>query len=310
MKVVLVCTGNTCRSPMAAALLRKAVEDAGLHDVEVASAGLSAFEGDPVSSHSVTVMARRGIDISGHRARRLTEDMIRQADLILVMTAAHKRYLENWEGLGDKVFTIKEFARGASEAQGMHIVGDDVIDPIGQSLEVYEKTAQELEVLAGLVVKRLLDGREEHRLRVIIGNDHAGVALVKSITGVLGELGVDFQHVGTFSEDSVDYPDYAVRVSEAVARGEFDRGILICGTGIGMSITANKVPGIRAALCTETYSAALSRLHNDANVLCLGARVLGPGLAEDIVRIWMTTKFSGDRHQRRVDKINSLDRAR
>ena len=96
-------------------------------------------------------------------------------------------------------------------------------------------------------------------------------------------------------------------MAKAVASGEYHRGILVCGTGIGMSIAANKVAGVRAALCAEPYSAALSRLHNDANVLCLGARVLGPGLAEEILRTWMTTEFSGDRHQRRVDKINSLD---
>lgn len=147
-------------------------------------------------------------------------------------------------------------------------------------------------------------------MRVIIGNDHAGVALVKAITPVLDELGVEWEHVGTFTNDSVDYPDYGHQVASRVAAGDYDRGILICGTGIGMSIVANKVPGVRAALCSEPYSAALSRLHNDANVLCLGARVVGPGLAEEIVRVWMTTDFAGDRHRRRVDKINDLDAAR
>ncbi len=144
-------------------------------------------------------------------------------------------------------------------------------------------------------------------MRVVIGNDHAGLDLVESIVAVIEDMGIETQHIGTFSADSVDYPDYAVSVCNAVTSGEYDRGILVCGTGIGMSIAANKVPGVRAALCAEPYSAALSRLHNDANVLCLGARVLGPGIAEEIVRAWLTTQFSGDRHQRRVDKINSLD---
>jgi len=147
-------------------------------------------------------------------------------------------------------------------------------------------------------------------VRVVIGNDHAGIALVEVITPVLDELGVEWEHVGTFTSDSVDYPDYGQMVADQVAAGKYDRGILICGTGIGMSIVANKVPGIRAALCSEPYSAALSRLHNDANVLCLGARVIGPGLAEEIVKVWMTTEFAGERHSRRVSKINALDAPR
>lgn len=131
--------------------------------------------------------------------------------------------------------------------------------------------------------------------------------MAEALVEVLREMDCEVKHIGTFSTESVDYPDYAVQVAKAVASGEYHRGILVCGTGIGMSIAANKVAGVRAALCAEPYSAALSRLHNDANVLCLGARVLGPGLAEEILRTWMTTEFSGDRHQRRVDKINSLD---
>ena len=106
----------------------------------------------------------------------------------------------------------------------------------------------------------------------------------------------------------VDYPDYARAVAQAVARGETDRGILICGTGLGVSITANKVPGIRAALCHETYTARMSRSHNNANVLCMGGWVIGVGVATDIAQVWLETPFSGvDRHQRRIDKIHALE---
>ena len=118
---------------------------------------------------------------------------------------------------------------------------------------------------------------------------------------MLRELGHEVEDQGSNSSDSVDYPSFARAVSTLVQAGECERGILICGTGIGMSMAANRIPGIRAALCHEMFSAKMSREHNDANILCLGARVTGPGLAQEIVRTWMTSDFSGGRHQRRID---------
>jgi ribose 5-phosphate isomerase B len=138
-------------------------------------------------------------------------------------------------------------------------------------------------------------------LKVAIGCDHGGIDLKKDIIAVLRELGHEVEDQGCNSSDSVDYPSFARAVSTLVQDGECERGILICGTGIGMSMAANRIPGIRAALCHEMFSARMSREHNDANILCLGARVTGPGLAQEIVRTWMTSDFSGGRHQRRVD---------
>jgi ribose 5-phosphate isomerase B len=138
-------------------------------------------------------------------------------------------------------------------------------------------------------------------LKVAIGCDHGGIDLKKDIIAVLRELGHEVEDQGCNSSDSVDYPSFARAVSTLVQDGECERGILICGTGIGMSMVANRIPGIRAALCHEMFSARMSREHNDANILCLGARVTGPGLAQEIVRTWMTSDFSGGRHQRRVD---------
>ncbi|OYD08003.1 ribose 5-phosphate isomerase B [Paludifilum halophilum] len=144
-------------------------------------------------------------------------------------------------------------------------------------------------------------------MRVVIGSDHGGYQLKQSIVSVLKEMGISYEDVGCDCPDSVDYPDYALPVAERVAKGESDRGILVCGTGIGMSISANKVKGIRCAVVSDEFSARMSREHNDANVLALGERVVGPGLAEAIVRTWLEAEFSGGRHGRRVEKIGALE---
>ena len=144
-------------------------------------------------------------------------------------------------------------------------------------------------------------------MKIAIGSDHGGFKLKQEIKKYLNEKGYEFKDFGTNSEDSCDYPDYALPVAEAVASKEFEKGILICGTGIGIGIAANKVTGIRAALCSDTFSAHASREHNDANILTMGERVVGPGLAIDIVEIFLTSKFEGDRHIKRIDKIKDIE---
>lgn len=145
-------------------------------------------------------------------------------------------------------------------------------------------------------------------MRVAIGADHAGYPLKEKLKEALIEAGVDYVDLGTFSDDSVDYPDFAAAVAEKVASGEFDRGVIACGTGIGVAIAANKVPGIRAALCVNTDCARLSREHNDANILTLGARFIDPLDAKEILLAWLEAEFEGGRHTRRVDKIRELER--
>jgi ribose 5-phosphate isomerase B len=140
------------------------------------------------------------------------------------------------------------------------------------------------------------------KMKIYIGSDHAGYKLKKKIIEKFSEE-VDFEDVGTYSEESCDYPDFGKKVGEAVANNQRSRGIVICGTGIGISIAANKVQGIRAALCYNQLAAELSRRHNDANVLGLGARLLGEELAYAIVNTWLKTPFEGGRHQRRVNKL-------
>lgn len=144
-------------------------------------------------------------------------------------------------------------------------------------------------------------------MKVAIAADHGGFTLKESVKKKLESMGLEFHDFGTYSEESVDYPDYGLKVAEAVARGEYDRGILICGTGLGMSIVANKVPGIRCALLHDTFSAKATREHNDTNVMAMGARVIGPGLADDIVELWLSTDYSGGRHQKRLDKIADIE---
>jgi ribose 5-phosphate isomerase B len=142
-------------------------------------------------------------------------------------------------------------------------------------------------------------------MRVVIGSDHAGFRLKAQVGRLLAEDGHDVVDVGTESEESTDYPDHGRAASETVARGDAEFGIVICGTGLGMSMVANKVEGVRAARCTSEFDARLARLHNDANVLAMGERVTGPGLAEAIVRVFLSTGFEGGRHARRVDKIEN-----
>lgn len=143
--------------------------------------------------------------------------------------------------------------------------------------------------------------------RIAIGADHGGVELKEDLKGFLLELGYEVVDVGTEGHESVHYPHYAAQVARLVARGEVDRGILVCGTGIGMSIVANRFPGIRAALCHDLYTAIMSRRHNDANCLALGGRVLGKGLAREMVKAWLETPFEGGRHEVRLSLIKDLE---
>ena len=145
-------------------------------------------------------------------------------------------------------------------------------------------------------------------MKIAIGNDHVGVELKQHLVDYLSAKGHEIVNFGTDTAASTDYPIYAERVSRAVVSGECDKGILICGTGLGISISANKVHGVRCAVCSEPVSAELARQHNDANILAMGARIIGPVMAEAIVDVFLNTEFQAGRHQRRVDMIMKLDR--
>ena len=145
-------------------------------------------------------------------------------------------------------------------------------------------------------------------MKIAIGCDHGAFRLKNEIIEFLNSENYEVKDFGTYSEESCDYPDIALPVAEAVVNKEYDFGILVCGTGIGIGIAANKVPGVRAALCSDTFSAHSTREHNNANILTMGQRVVGTGLALDIVKTFLNTEFEGERHQKRIDKISEIEK--
>jgi len=305
MKVLLVCTGNTCRSSMARVIFEKLAEEMGLHEVQVSSAGTAAVPGQPASDNAVLVAREMGLDLTAHTATQLTPEMVKEADLVLVMTRTH----------------LHQVQAMVPEDQGkvrMLSFEDDIADPFGRDIEVYRMVARQIQEASKRVIEELLQGRsdpekninadrDKARTCVAIGSDHGGFELKQLLKEEIEALGYDVLDMGVHSHEPVDYPDIALAVSKSVQSGQASLGVLVCGTGIGMSITANKVRGIRAALCHDTYSARMSREHNDANVLAMGARVIGPELAREVLRAWLAGKFAGGRHQRRVDKIGNVE---
>src|SRR3989338_10537600 len=144
--------------------------------------------------------------------------------------------------------------------------------------------------------------------KIAIASDHAGLELKEDIKIFLKEKGFELLDMGINSTESVDYPDYGIPVAEKISRGEIEKAILICGTGIGMSIVANKFPNVRAALVNDVYSATMAKEHNDANILVIGGRIAGKGLAREMVKVWLEAKFEGGRHQKKLDKIKEIEK--
>jgi glycine hydroxymethyltransferase len=310
MKTILfVCTGNVCRSPMAEGLLRDAVR--GRRDFRVLSAGVGAIDGQPPSAHAVSVLKELGIDISRQRSRMLTAELVDQADYIFGMTHGHVDAINLlYPQAVEKTFLLREFD------ETLDIFEKDISDPIGGSYEVYCECRDQIEQGIASMLKfidQTLGGDaaqpKDKALSLALGADHAGYELKEALKQHLQQRGVRVADFGTGSTLSSDYPDFAQAVAQGVAQHKADLGVLVCATGVGMSIAANKVPGVRAALVFDEKMAALARQHNNANVLCLGGKFVAPELAKRIVDAFVDAGFEGGRHERRLNKVGQMDAA-
>ncbi len=301
--IVAVCTGNICRSPMAEALIRRRLGPGG--NWEVLSAGVAAPQDQPASEEAVESLREWEIDLSGHRSRPLTRKLVDRADLLVVMTAAHgQEILRRFPEARGKVRLLTSFGTARQP--------ENIPDPIGLSLDVYRKTRDRIDsAVADLVLylrehmTRPAPAAQERTptMHVALGADHGGYSTKEALRTLLERKGYTVTDHGSHGTDSVDYPDYAQLVAQDVSTGKADQGVLVCTTGIGMSITANKFPHVRAALVTTPETARLARSHNNANILVLGATLTPPDALPAILDAWLAASFDGGRHERRVRKI-------
>ena len=299
MKTILfVCTGNVCRSPMAEGIFRQAVRGRG--DFRVCSAGLGAPEGQPPSPFAAQAVKELGIDISAGRSQTLTPELVHQADYIFGMTHSHVETVALlYPRAAEKTFLLREFDETLDQFE------KDISDPIGGSYGVYLNCRDQIEQGIASLLRFIGAGdlAPTKLATVAIGADHGGYELKQVLKQYLEERGVSVADFGTDSTESTDYPDYARAVAQSVASRKSEFGVLVCTTGVGMSIAANKVPGARAALVGDQETATLARRHNNANVLCLAGKTTAPENARKIVDTFLHTPFEGGRHERRVNKM-------
>jgi RpiB/LacA/LacB family sugar-phosphate isomerase len=302
MKTVLfVCTGNVCRSPMAEGIFRQAVENRGSY--RVLSAGLGAAEGQPPSPFAVQAVKELGIDISGVRSRMLTPELVEEADYILGMTHSHVETVMLLHPSGaEKTFLLREFD------ETLDLFEKDISDPIGGSYEVYLNCRDQIEqgivsLLRFIEQGEVKAGSGAQKATIVIGADHGGYELKEMLRHHLEERGLSVADAGATTGEPSDYPDYARAVADSVAARKAEFGVLICSTGVGMSIAANKTPGVRAALAGDERTAELARQHNNANVLCLAGKTTAPEEAKRIIDAFLNAQFEGGRHERRVNKM-------
>jgi glycine hydroxymethyltransferase len=307
MKTILfVCTGNVCRSPMAEGLFRRAVQGRG--DFRVVSAGLGAMDGQMPTQHSVTAMRELGIDISSQRSRMLTAELVRSADFIFGMTHGHVDTIALlYPPAAEKTFLLREFD------ETLEVYEKDISDPIGSPYDVYVYCRDQIEQGIATLLKfmeqhEMLSAQHTAKMKTTfdfaIGADHGGFDLKETLKKFLLARGLSVKDFGAMIKDPADdYPDFAQPVAQAIATGEAELGLLVCTSGVGIYIAANKIPGVRAGEAYDEKSAALMRRHNDVNVLCLAGDT-APDLAKKIFDAFFAAKFEGGRHERRVNKLD------
>ncbi len=313
--ILFICTGNICRSPMAEGLFREMTRTRG--DITVSSAGVGAVRGQPPSTHAVTVLRPLGIDISRIRSRPLTGALVEEATVIFAMTRGHlDMILTFFPEAAEKTYLLSEFQPDT------HVRTTDIPDPIGGSLETYAACRNRIQAALPSVLHfiNLSDASmstsstttsssstpAKRTLRLALGADHGGFELKKAVHEQLSSRGYLVSDFGAFTAQSVDYPDYAELVCREVIAGKADFGILFCKSGVGMCIAANRYPQIRAAQVRDAAGAALTRKHNNANVLCLGASEIPAETARKIVEAFLEAPFEGGRHQNRVEKLEQV----
>ena len=279
----------------------------GRKDFRALSAGVGALEGQPPSVHAVRALRELGVDIANTRSRMLTRELVEEADYIFGMTHSHVDSINLlFPQAVEKTFLLREFDDTLDDFE------KDIGDPIGGSYETYtycrdqieqgifsmlnfmEQTAQAPEAAAAAPESR-----------VALGADHAGFALKEHLKAHLQAAGVSLVDLGTHTDEVCDYTEFSHAVGEQVAAKKSVFGLLVCATGVGVSISANKIPGVRAALVSDESTAVLCRQHNNANVLCLGANATPPELAVKILDLFLSTSFEGGRHERRVNKMET-----
>lgn len=296
-KILFVCTGNTCRSPMAQALFNKLVTEKGLERyLSADSVGLYVTpDSKKPSSNTIKVMKEKyGIDVEEYRPKNINYDSIKEADIILCMQASMKNVLNQIDIPKADVDTLT------------HYVGKegDVIDPFGGDEAEYLACAENINELIELLMEKL-EKNEGRKLMIAIGSDHGGFALKEQLRAYYKDELKDF---GAYNDvRGIDEPQTAIAVGEAVAKGEVDAGILICRSGIGMTIAANKVNGVRCALCYNEETAKSAKEHNNANVITFGADYINLEQAIKIIELWKDAKFLDGIYQERLDIVQKYE---
>lgn len=300
--MLFVCTGNLCRSPMAEGLCREATSRLGKY--RVLSAGVGAINGLPPTPHSTRAMKEIGIEISHQRSQMLTADLVNQADYVLGMTESHVEAIYMmFPEAAEKTYLLGDFEKNLNDNER------EIPDPIGSSYAIYVHCRDRIERGVRTMLEFIesnenpLPNAANHKTMIAVASDHAGFELKNTLKNHLESNRFQVDDLGVSSKDPADYPDFAHAVAGRVADAAAALGILVCGSGTGMAIAANKVPGVRAAVGFDVEIAKLAREHNHANVLCLGARFTTAEKAREIVDAFLAATPLEDRHERRVSKI-------
>ncbi len=276
----------------------------GRGDFEALSAGLAAVDGQSPSAHAVTAMQELGLDIAKQRSALVTSETMEDVHYIFGLASGHvDNLIRLFPQAREKIFLLREFV------EKLPTGGKDIADPIGGDLEIYKacrnQIKQGVESIIPFIEQQSMTESSARKTTLAIGADHGGFELKESLKEHFKEQGIAVQDYGPTSDEACDYPDFAQAVGRSVASGQHALGVLICKTGIGMSMAANKIAGVRAALVTDAETARKTREHNDANVICFGADRTGAETAKGIVDAFVKAQFEGGRHEKRVDKMES-----